>query len=427
MPPLQPLCSSGSCQWQNFSSLAVCSAVADVSDRLTISNHEARLPNGLFLVGGTTTYNLNVSWPRGSSGSSSSTSDGTDGRESFLPARTSLAFSEQDGRVSSAIADFFLVYTNQTGDGLASSDSQQQQQQQAVFRAAEVLLHFCVNTYQSSTAGGVSTSRVVHSSTLAAEDGASAAALISARGGSGSSRRVVLRAASVVEEGVYSVKREDVKLLNNYLLSLFSGTYSHRYGETNRGETATSEALGLAMFGRGPLDDDEMRAVVSNLTTNVAISLTNTQVDFSDCISFPSLSLEVMAVTLTLDFFSIRAMSTASASGTVLSTETYVRIRWAWLTFLAIQVILAISFLLGIMVQTAVWDVTVLKGSIMAPLLALSADDKAYLEEQENLILDASRDGNPGDKMTGKLQTITARFRPRDRGWTLELSKRENG
>jgi hypothetical protein len=130
---------------------------------------------------------------------------------------------------------------------------------------------------------------------------------------------------------------------------------------------------------------------------------------------------------LTLALFSIRAMSTASASGIVLSTEPYVHIRWAWLTFLAIQVILAISFLLGIMVQTAVWDVKVLKGSIMAPLFALSAHDKAYLEEREDLFLDASRDESPGDEMTAKLQTITARFRPRERGWTLELSKRENG
>jgi hypothetical protein len=298
MPPLQPLCSTGNCQWQNFSSLAVCSAVADVSDRLTISNqarilggslggtnnetaHETRLPNGLFLAGSTTTYNLNVSWPHGSSSTSGEGFDGPDGRESFLPARTSLAFTSEDGRVSSAIANFFLVYTNQTA--ALASDSQQQ----AVFRAVEVLLHFCVNTYQASTSGGVSTSRVVHSSMLAAEDEASSA-VISARDAPPSSRRVVLRAASA-EEGVYSVKREDVKLLNNYLLSLFSGTYSHRYRETNRGGTATSEALGLAMFGREPRGDYEMRAVVSNLTTNVAISLTNTQVDFLDSISFLAL------------------------------------------------------------------------------------------------------------------------------------------
>lgn len=292
MPHLQPLCSSGDCEWRNFSSLAVCSAVADVSDRLAISNQtrarnlgvslgsannesirEARLPNGLFLAGGTTSCNLNISWPGAAAngGGAGGTDDGTGSQgESFLPTRTSLAFSDQDGRVTSAIANFFLVYTNQTADPPSGS------QQETVFRAAEVLLHFCVNTYQASAAHGVSTSRVVHSSTLATQDGSSSNTLVSVR--EAAPRRVLLRAAG--GEGVYSVKRDDVRLLNSYVLSLFAGTYSYRYGKAIGGETATSEALGLAMFQREPCDDGEMRAVVSNLTNNVATSLTNTQVDF---------------------------------------------------------------------------------------------------------------------------------------------------
>lgn len=287
VPPLQPLCSSGNCQWQNFSSLAVCAAVADISDRLTISNQSrprnlgvslgdandelvraARLPNGLYLVGSTASCNLNISWPHDSVNTESDT-EVTD-QEGFLPARTSLAFSDQDGRVSSAIANFFLVYTNETSN--TGSDSSR-----AVFRAAEVLLHFCVNTYEASTSRGVATSRVVHSSTLAAEDG-SGNSIVNVRHESSSPPRVFLRSANT--DGVYSVKREDVRFLNGYILSVFSGVYSHWYGKSIGGETATSEALGLAMFQREPSDDDGMRSVVGNLTANVAASLTNMQVDF---------------------------------------------------------------------------------------------------------------------------------------------------
>jgi hypothetical protein len=288
VPHLQPLCSSGDCQWRNFSSLAVCGAVADVSDRLTVSSQSgprglgvslgdandelvrsARLPNGLFLVGGTASCNLNISWPHSSANTDSDT-EGLTGQESYLPARTSLAFSDQDGRVSSAIANFFLVYTNQTSDpGSVSS--------RTVFRAAEVLLHFCVNTYEASTSRGASTSRVVHSSTLAAED-ASGNSIVNVRHVPSLPRQVFLRSTNA--DGVYSVKREDVKLLNGYILSVFSGVYSHWYGKAIGGETATSEALGLAMFQREPSDDDGMRSVVRNLTANVAASLTNTQVDF---------------------------------------------------------------------------------------------------------------------------------------------------
>jgi hypothetical protein len=273
--------------------LAVCSAVADISDRLTISNQtkarnlgvslgvandeparKARLSNGLFLVGGTTTCNLNISWPHPSANASGEAA-AIDGQESFLPARTSLAFSDEDGRVSSAIANFFLVYTNQTSEVASGS-------QQGVFRAAEVLLHFCVNTYTVSTSRGLSITKLVHSSTLAAQD-----TPIGLRDAPTPSRRVMLRAASDVD--VYSVKRDDVKLLNNYLLSLFSGTYSSRYGRTIGGETATSEALGLSMF-RGELDAEAMRTVINNLTINVATSLTNTQVVFPSASRRPFLS-----------------------------------------------------------------------------------------------------------------------------------------
>ncbi|KAL2130118.1 hypothetical protein VTI74DRAFT_6880 [Chaetomium olivicolor] len=287
IPPLQPLCSSGDCQWRNFSSLAICAALADVSNRLTVSNQTrprnfgislgvandeparaAALPNGVFLVGSTSTCNLNISWPHTQARTTSGAGDnGADGEESFLPAQTSLAFAGQDGRVLSAIANFFLVYTNQTGE--LAPDAQR-----GVFHATEVLLHFCVNTYQVSTSGGVSTSKVVHSSTLVAQDEASNT-LVDAR--SPASRRVVLRSSS--GGGVYSVKRDDVKLLNNYLLDGFSGVYSDRYGKAIGGETATSEALGTAMF-RAATDSEEMRTAVRNWTTNVATSMTNTQVDF---------------------------------------------------------------------------------------------------------------------------------------------------
>jgi hypothetical protein len=118
-------------------------------------------------------------------------------------------------------------------------------------------------------------------------------------------------------------------------------------------------------------------------------------------------------------------MSPVSASGIVLATESYVHIRWAWLTFLAIQVALSVSFLVGIMVQTAVWNVKILKASPTAPLLALSADDKAYMEARENMLLDSSHGGGQESEMARKLQGITCRFRPGERGWALELSKKE--
>ncbi|KAL1836280.1 hypothetical protein VTJ49DRAFT_5341 [Mycothermus thermophilus] len=415
-PPLQPLCSTGHCQWpQNASSLAICAAVADVSDRLTISNQtrasslgapsfvgqagdesvrRARLPNGAFLIGSATSANLNISWPHNTSTSSIPPENDEEDGFFFLPTRTSLAFSDQDGRVSSAVANFFLVYY--APQAAAAADDEAEQPVPAVpdpagFRAVEVLLHFCVNTYQVATTNGVSTSQVVHSATLTTESEArgtlvtlrdttsssSSSPSPSSSSSSTSARPVLLRMTSAEGPGVYSVKRDDVRLLNEYIRSVFSGTYSRNYGKAIGGETPVSEALGLAMFGRGVLDEEAMRAAVRNLTANVATSLTNVQ--------------------------------------------------WAWLTFLAIQVALSAIFLVGIMIQTAVWNVKILKGSPAAALLAISAEDKAYLETQTDVSLDSTRRESQSSETARKLQAITCRFRPRERGWVLDLNKGDGG
>lgn len=120
-------------------------------------------------------------------------------------------------------------------------------------------------------------------------------------------------------------------------------------------------------------------------------------------------------------------MSLTSETGTVLATESYIHIRWAWLSFLAVQVVLSASFLLGIIIQTAVWRVKILKGSSTAALLAISADDKVYLEEREHMFIHSSRGAGQTAEMKRQLQTVTCRFRAGGRGWSLGLSKKEDG
>ena len=347
------MCSSGDCQWPDFSSLAVCAAVADVSDRLTITQtnmsggggggggvslpvpnktqllYKAALPNGAFLLGDASTWNLNISSP-GAPQSSSSTSgdenedDDDDHDGNFLPAQTSLAFSSQDGRVLSGIANLFFVYTNttsvtnQTSSRNSSSTSTGQRD---IFRAAEVLLHFCVNTYQVSTRRGISISTVVHSSALTVlqqQGGVTTAGTILSSGPDTSSspdtisssvgRRAVSDTPGVAvatlslststaaggeenlqlqplqqqqqqqQVGVYTVKRDDVELLSRYIRGVFAGSYSHRYGSATGSETAVSEAIGTALFDRGTLSESMMLETVRNVSANVATSLTNTQV-----------------------------------------------------------------------------------------------------------------------------------------------------
>ncbi|KAK0630085.1 hypothetical protein B0T17DRAFT_506582 [Bombardia bombarda] len=413
VPDVEPLCSSGECQWQNFSSLAVCVDVADISNQLVISQQArastisaslgisgddlvrtASLPNGVFLVGSPSSFNLNMSSPE----------INNPAQGGFLPLTASLAFANQDDKISSAIANAFIVYTNQTTATSTSGSNNT-----SVFRAVEVLWHFCVNTYQVATSQGVSTSRQVDSTILAPVSLNTAATTIFEERhsppsllGSETSRRTPR--ALLRERSEYSVNSADVRLLRNYIVSVFSGTYSLGYGGEAGGLTPTSEVLGTAMFGASvssdgvsgvgtrsivvEAEDSRLRAVIANLTQNVATSLTNT----------------------------IRTMGPAE-TGIVLILDSYVSVQWAWLAFLAAQVTLSAVFLVGIMIQTAVWKVRILKASAMATLFAIPADGKMVLERRG---LGSIDDDN---SMTQRLESITGRFKLGDRGWKLDLGR----
>jgi hypothetical protein len=106
----------------------------------------------------------------------------------------------------------------------------------------------------------------------------------------------------------------------------------------------------------------------------------------------------------------------------VLSTESYVRVRWSWLAFLAAQVAFSTLFLMGIMVQTMAWKVNVLKASASATLLAISSEGRGLLERQGLGGVE-----NPTE-MTRKLQTLTGKFTmAADRGWLIDLGRRGDG
>ncbi|KAK1837182.1 hypothetical protein QBC39DRAFT_325960 [Podospora conica] len=363
--PLRPTCGTADCQWPSFDTLAICTATADVSDKLVTSSqieismtgtgsgddkifvYNASLPNGAFLTGSPGTYNLNISSPPSS----------FPRQGDYLPVTTSLGFSGVDDRVSSAFANLFVIYTNQTTESPQSD---------RCFRAVEAILYFCVNRYTAAVNSGVVTTTLLRSSPLANLSSPFAVPI-----GKRQVPTTVIGTAvqatpappqSTADAGVihtehegteYTISRNDVGLLNTYLGSALSGAYSRHYGAAGS-TTGAGEVLGTAMFNAGSasetvLSEDEMKMVIANMTRNVATSLSN----------------------------AIRTATTQppSSAGTELLPETYIRVRFAWLVFVAAQVALSVAFLAGIVVQTAAWDVEVVKGggSATAVMMAVSA------------------------------------------------------
>jgi len=275
LPPVHPTCSSGDCRWPNFNSLAVCATTAEITDKLIISPqisttltalglgteatevliHNASLPNGIFLAGGPETYNFNMSSPL------LGNLPGVDAsQENFLPSTASLAFPKVDGKVSGAIANAFIIYTNQTFES---------RRPESTFRAAEVMWHFCVSTYSTTVARGVSTVQLVNSSTIVSSTAVDA-----------SEAGVSLRA--LFDSRDYIVKRNDVRPLHRYMTEVFIGTYSYRYAKRIAGATPASHALGAAMFNAKPGGgtsegnlEQNVKSALANVVRNVAVGLTN--------------------------------------------------------------------------------------------------------------------------------------------------------
>ena len=265
VPGVAPRCSSGECRWEPVSSLAVCVAAADVSDRLNVTQvwnwnlaaqlglppqqalNNASLPNGVFLVGGGgDSYNLNISAPR---------ADGS------APGDSTIAFADRAGLRAAAIADIFVVYTNQTG-GAASGP--------VGFRAVEMLLHFCVATYREAVIGGEHTAEQTESETG-----------IPTANGTLGGQQLVLGTGTGDPSRRYAVDLAYAEKLGRYVASTFAGTYSASFGARATGYTTTSDAFGTAVYsgavdgGSTTLGGEASRDSIFNVTNNVALSLTN--------------------------------------------------------------------------------------------------------------------------------------------------------
>jgi hypothetical protein len=61
--------------------------------------------------------------------------------------------------------------------------------------------------------------------------------------------------------------------------------------------------------------------------------------------------------------------------GEVLGPVVFVRVDWAWMSFLASQIVLSMVFLLAVIVQTAGLGVDVVKSSELASLFALDSGE----------------------------------------------------
>jgi hypothetical protein len=72
-------------------------------------------------------------------------------------------------------------------------------------------------------------------------------------------------------------------------------------------------------------------------------------------------------------------MLDTEVNGTALAMETYVRVRWEWLSLLVAQVALSVIVLLSIIIATARSGVGILKTDSLSALVAIPVDERVAM------------------------------------------------
>lgn len=83
------------------------------------------------------------------------------------------------------------------------------------------------------------------------------------------------------------------------------------------------------------------------------------------------------------DILSSRFLSRSNPNinGGAWKSESYIKVRWPWLTFLAAQVLLSVVILVMIITETARSGVDIVKSSTLPSLFAINSKDKAEMED----------------------------------------------
>ncbi|KAM0347188.1 hypothetical protein ACHAP4_011484, partial [Fusarium culmorum] len=106
----------------------------------------------------------------------------------------------------------------------------------------------------------------------------------------------------------------------------------------------------------------------------------NSTLEFQEAERAWRTALEGMVVNVASSLTNTLLPDQSNVDGISLNPEVYVQVRWEWLALLSVQVALSISLLICIIVQSAKAEVGVMKGSTVPVLFAISAADKAKME-----------------------------------------------
>ncbi|KAG9253138.1 uncharacterized protein F5Z01DRAFT_675524 [Emericellopsis atlantica] len=378
-PVPEPTCPSGNCDYPVYHSLGLCVSMENVTSELKHKEMEGK--NGdttarLSLLNGTVFMDDKVNSVVGLPDTVNATSpepldsidmpdvshmteeEASDAMAEAMknsiwpPERNSVAGWKNPDLLSATISQFFFIWTN---------DKVPYQGTSSRYRAAEVLWHICVYTYNTTARDGGATTDTLDS---------------------------VTKIDSVIKktgENAFNLTdkdgRDKFRVSNKYAYDsldstfrrAFQGAWSSLWG-TDRDYSEISSQMARNLFDRGTDDyeaytamtaaerDDMLWSNLGKMTGTIAQSVTT--------------------------YMRNAEKTDGEVVGQVLQTETFVVVRWAWLAFLAAQMGLTIVFVVAVAIHTARLDVDVVKSNNLSELFAQRGrgQEEEGEEEEEPLL-----------------------------------------
>ncbi|VUC33406.1 unnamed protein product [Clonostachys rosea] len=384
-PQIQLQCPSQFCEWPSFSSLAVCRTISNVTDHLQLkSGPESTRPGSrtqyqVSLPGKDSALNV---FDLDSFGLNMTSPEDKPYEKAETESWTSFALADDDAVLRTAFSRFYIHYTNFASPTVPTS-----------FRATEVFWHFCVDTYDVDVTNATSETR----------SSATATRVHEVYGNPQTSHYSSFSMESEDGGQVFNVSDRLRYLLKLNMKYSLQGTSNSVYGDESvlpavvsanmyYGYQASSEERKSA--GENPSEEELDKELWSNtekLTQSVADAMTT----------------------------HLRATEkSGTVRGSTFEMQTYIVVRWEWLSFLAAQIFLTIIFQIAVIIQTARMSVEIVKSSSMAELFALHGNDDD--NSSRNWILAAAglRARGIGTNINN---CVEAKLIPGSYGWNLQI------
>ncbi|KAK3936861.1 hypothetical protein QBC46DRAFT_394072 [Diplogelasinospora grovesii] len=360
-------CSTADCEWPVFQSLGICTKVTNVTGHLQVSKapdsdwgavqagfatYVATLPSAHVSLVAPDLHSFAVAIPS------------TGGSISFAAS----------GVMKAAIVDAYLVYGNPS----FSKDADPS------FQAVEILYYWCARSYSVRADGGTIANAEQELPSTITSDATSLAAQFNGKfmacqeAGSDCQPgkqwgQTTLKAQGSNDGAAHSGLVVE-ELTGAYLSSLLGDSLGGgvdksipRGGQFLQGlskqiyqqEGDLAWPIGMNLFPdpSRPSDPTVQLQAISQVTSNIAASLTNW--------------LRLSGATF--------IGSNGTVSGTVLTEQTFIRVDWKWLTFLAGQILSSAVFVIAIAVWNHKEGIQAFKTSSLATMAALDEESRTYL------------------------------------------------